>query len=101
MSINQKDIGMRVKSLRKTKGLTQAKLAEDCFLGEDTIGDIERGAKSFTLQNLSIIADYFNVSYDYLIKGKDDDGRLIRLPEDLSQDKIDEIEAVIAVLCRK
>lgn len=68
---------------------------------EDTIGDIERGTKSFTLQNLSIIADYFNVSYDYLIKGKDDDGRLIRLPEDLSQDKIDEIEAVIAVLCRK
>lgn len=98
MNINQKNIGMRVKSLRKAMGLTQAELAENCNLGEDTIGDIERGVKSFTLQNISIIADCFNVSYDYIVKGESDEDRIIRLPENLSKDKICEIKAVIAVM---
>lgn len=99
MNINQKTIGMRVRELRRAEGITQARLAEECCLGEDTIGDIERGVKSFTLQNISIIADYFNVSYDYLIKGESDDNRFLMLPDNLAKDKIREIKAVVAVMC--
>ena len=39
-------VGLKVRELRKTKGISQMALAEKADLSVDTIGDTERGVKS-------------------------------------------------------
>ena len=65
-------IGDRIKVLRKEKGLSQKALAEQLQLkGFDfndlTILRIERGERFVADYELGVLADYFNVSSDYLL----------------------------------
>lgn len=56
----------RIKLLRKEKGITQTKLAADLGVEKSTISKYEKGG-SPSYQMLWNLADYFNVSVDYLI----------------------------------
>lgn len=58
---------MRLKELRKSKGISQLKLALDLNTNQNTISRYETGEREPGITELIKIADYFNVSVDYLL----------------------------------
>lgn len=62
---------MRLKELRKKKGLTQIRLAIELNMSQNTISRYETGSHEPDVQTLIQIADYFNVSLDYLMERTD------------------------------
>lgn len=59
---------MRLKELRKHKRITQTKLAMDLNLNQNSISRYESGEREADYATLIAIADYFNVSIDYLLE---------------------------------
>ncbi len=59
---------MRLKALRKQKNITQLKLAMDLHMNQNTISRYETGEREAGYKELIMIADYFNVSIDYLLE---------------------------------
>ena len=59
---------MRIKYLRKQKGITQLKMAMDLELNQNTVSRYENGERQPDIAELIRIADYFNVSIDYLVE---------------------------------
>lgn len=59
---------MRLKELRKKRGISQLKLAMDLNISQNTVSRYETGSREPSLQELIRIADYFNVSLDYLLE---------------------------------
>ena len=68
---------MRIKELRKKKGISQQRLATDLNTTQNTISRYETGEREPGIDELIKIADYFNVSVDYLI-GRTDDPKLYK-----------------------
>lgn len=58
---------VRLKELRKKKGLSQLRMATDLNTTQNTISRYETGEREPGIDELIKIADYFNVSVDYLI----------------------------------
>lgn len=59
---------MRLKELRKRHGITQQKLAMELNMSQNSISRYESGAREAGYAELILIADYFNVSIDYLLE---------------------------------
>lgn len=59
-------IGKRIKDLRTSKGLTQKQLASEIEVQAVTLQRFEYGTVRPSLDTLIALADYFNVSLDYL-----------------------------------
>ncbi|HAQ51940.1 MAG TPA: XRE family transcriptional regulator [Lachnospiraceae bacterium] len=57
----------RLKELRKKKGLSQVRLAIDLCIPQNSISRFENGVRMPDYFTLIQIADYFNVSIDYLV----------------------------------
>ncbi len=62
---------MRLKELRKKKNISQLKLALDLNTNQNTISRYETGEREPGIMELIKIADYFNVSVDYLLERTD------------------------------
>lgn len=62
---------MRIKELRKQKGISQLKMAMDLHTSQNTISRYERGEREPGVDELVKIADYFGVSVDYLLERTD------------------------------
>lgn len=73
--INVKGDFMRLKELRKQKGISQLKLAMDLSTNQNTISRYETGEREADYETLIKIADYFNVSIDYLLGRTDNPNR--------------------------
>ena len=58
---------MRLKELRKSRGISQLRLATQLHTTQNTISRYETGEREPGIDELIKIADYFNVSVDYLI----------------------------------
>lgn len=64
------DFGERLKRLRKGKDITQGQLAEVIGVVPSAVGKYERLEQSYpSVDALIKIADYFDVSIDYLLRG--------------------------------
>ena len=57
----------RLRTLRKSRNLTQNKLADDLKISKSTISMYENGNREPDFETLEVIADYFNVSLGSLI----------------------------------
>lgn len=57
----------RIKELRKEKNITQEKLAKDLFLSKASISRYESGDQLPEIDMFEKLADYFDVSIDYLV----------------------------------
>lgn len=64
---NKKLFGNRIMKLRKEKNLTQSELADILGVQKTQISEMENGNRTTTIEKLYILADYFNVSIDYLV----------------------------------
>ncbi len=53
--------------LRENLGLNQKKLAEDLNMNRSVLSRIENGTRPVRDDELTVFADYFNVSADYLL----------------------------------
>ena len=62
---------MRLRDLRKSKGISQLKLAMDLSMSQNSISRYETGSHEADYATLIKIADYFNVSIDYLLERTD------------------------------
>ncbi|MCI9677738.1 MAG: helix-turn-helix transcriptional regulator [Oscillospiraceae bacterium] len=76
MEIKMPKFSARIKELRKEKGVTQVEMAE--FLGCQPrhYQKIERGEINIPSVMLERLADYFEVSTDYLL-GRSDNRRIL------------------------
>lgn len=78
MDINRKtaksylniEIGKRIKAQRMTLNLTQEKFSEILDITPNHLGDVERGSKSLSLEKLLVFCDIFDLTLDYLVRGK-------------------------------
>lgn len=76
--MEQQALGKRIREERLKLNLTQERLAEDVNLSTAYIGQIERGERSLTLENLAAVANRLGVTIDYLLSDSvvsDNDGQ--------------------------
>ena len=59
-----------IRELRKERGLTQEKAAEEIGMNIKTLQSIEQGKRTGNLDTLCMVAEYFGVSLDYLVFGR-------------------------------
>lgn len=57
----------RLSAIRHAHKLTASELAKDCGLSQSSISSMELGTRSPSIEVICTIADYFNVSVDYLL----------------------------------
>ena len=62
-------IGLR--QIRQKKGYSQLKVAMDLSISREALSYYETGRRSPDLQMLRLLSDYFGVSIDYLINGRE------------------------------
>lgn len=60
-------LSLKIKELREEAGLSQVDLAKEFGLTQSTVGGWESSARSPKLDMLCKLADYFNVTTDYLL----------------------------------
>lgn len=62
---------MRLKEIRTKNGISQLKLAMDLNMNQNTISRYENGERQAGYYELIALADYFDVSIDYLLERTD------------------------------
>lgn len=62
-------IGLR--KIRRKKGYSQLKVAMDLSISREALSYYETGRRSPDLQMLRLLSDYFGVSIDYLVNGRE------------------------------
>ncbi|NFS28129.1 helix-turn-helix transcriptional regulator [Clostridium botulinum] len=60
-------IGDRIRYLRQCREITQKELAKTLFIKPNTLSQYENGKRNLTAEMVKKIAQYFNVSMDYLM----------------------------------
>lgn len=65
----------RIRTLRSINGLTQGQLGDSVGLTKQAINNIESGLRITALDKAYALADYFDVSLDYLVGRSDDPQR--------------------------
>lgn len=70
---NKNTLGERLKFLRATTTLTQEELAQKLFMTRSCIANYEINKRQPSIDVIERISDYFKVSPDYLIEGKDNE----------------------------
>lgn len=60
-----------LKLIRKQKNLNQLKVAMDLNISREALSHYENGKRSPDIQMLRKLSNYFNVSIDFLINGKE------------------------------
>ena len=63
----------KMKELREKQGLTQKGFGDIFGVSEATVSNYENGKRDPDLDSLCQIADYFDVSLDMLVRGKEND----------------------------
>lgn len=72
MSREFKDMELKgLKEIRKKRNFSQLKVAMDLSISRESLSYYENGKRSPDVDTLIALSNYFNVSIDYLIKGKE------------------------------
>ena len=66
---------MRLNQLREARGISQLKLAMDLSMNQNTISRYETGVHEADYDTLIKLANYFDVSIDYLLEQTDNPKR--------------------------
>ncbi len=69
MYYNVKESGARIRLLREKAGISRHALAEGIGISADALRKIERGTNGGRIDTLVLLAEYFQVSLDYLVCG--------------------------------
>lgn len=79
-----REFGERLKKLRTNKHMTQDELGEifESPKAQSTVGTWERGVRQPSMEDLVRIAQFFNVSIDYLLGISEEERRVETFKED-------------------
>lgn len=79
-----KEFGERLKKLRTNRHMTQDELGEifESPKAQSTVGTWERGVRQPSMEDLVRIAQFFNVSIDYLLGLSEEERRVETFKED-------------------
>lgn len=69
MGENKGLLGLR--AIRKKKNLNQLKVAFDLNISREALSHYENGKRSPDIEMLRRLSEYFGVSIDYLVNGKE------------------------------
>ncbi len=69
--MDEKNGLLGLKIIRKQKKLNQLKVAMDLNISREALSHYENGKRNPDLQMLRRLSEYFNVSIDFLINGKE------------------------------
>ena len=61
----------RIREIREDKGLTQQKVADLINVGQRTYADYKSGKTRIPIDNLLILAKFYNISMDYITGASD------------------------------
>lgn len=87
-TMQMKEISQRLKQLRKEKGVNQDQVAKILDITRAAYGKIETGVNEVTVRHLLKLSDYYDVSLDWLITGKEakkETRRFGKLSKDVKQ----------------
>ena len=62
-------VGLKI--IRKERRYSQLKVAMDLNISREALSHYERGKRSPDLQMLRLLSEYFSVSIDFLVNGKE------------------------------
>jgi transcriptional regulator with XRE-family HTH domain len=106
----KKELGARIRALRKRHGLTQEEMAEKCDLHWTYIGGLERGERNPTLTTMQRVAAGLGVGLNQLIDARSfprpqsdeesKEARLLRLIRKKGGDSVDLATKVIREVVR-
>ena len=65
------DLMKGLKKIREERNLNQLKVALDLNISREALSHYENGKRSPDVEMLLKLSDYFGVSIDYLIRGKE------------------------------
>ena len=68
-SLDQKEMGKRIRERRESLGLSREDLAELLGVSPQFIADIEYGNKGLSIKRLYLCSQVLNVSSDYILAG--------------------------------
>ena len=97
-----RQIGSRIKSIRSDNKLSQEKMAEKIGLESITFyRNVEKGKNRLSIENCIKICDEFNVTMDFILRGKISDNKEFEVFFDsLAPDnKVQEFMNIILKLC--
>lgn len=60
-----------LRAIRKQKNLNQLRVAVDLNISREALSHYENGKRNPDIQMLRLMSEYFGVSIDYLINGKE------------------------------
>ena len=72
-SINNAEVGKRIKEIRESNNLTQEQMAEILKVTTNAVRDYEKGNYGISKDVMLLIRQNFNVSIDYLLFGENTD----------------------------
>ena len=75
MMLNKIIFAERLKNLRTENNISTIKLANEIGVSKQAISQFEKGSNYPHVNTLIALADYFNVSLDYLVGRSDDPKR--------------------------
>lgn len=61
----------RIREIRKERSLTQQKIADLLHIGQRTYSDYESGKTRIPIDNIMILARFYDVSMDYITGASD------------------------------
>ncbi|MFR9099119.1 MAG: helix-turn-helix domain-containing protein [Anaerostipes hadrus] len=91
MKIDLKELGKRIKLIRKRQDLTQEMLAEKAGVSQHYIYEIEAGRKAMSIHSFASLTCALDVSADYLLFG--DEPQLLDVDTPSSHNQLMEIAA--------
>lgn len=102
--INYQKLGLKIKEIRLTKGLTQDALAEIVSCNTSHISNIENNHTKVSLNVLLAIANALNTSIDYLLSNQYEntsfalDNEIMRVLSDCDIEKKEKILKIIDII---
>ncbi len=104
----RRQIGRRVRALRQSQGMAQARLGEILGIDQSHVSNIERGVRSVTIQQLTKLSKRFRASIDQLLTAREDkgleaprslrSGRLLRRLQRIEELPVAQQRAVMKIL---
>lgn len=94
----QKQVGLRLRQLRKQKGLSQEALAALCNLHRTYIGLIERGERSLSITTIEEIARALDVAPGRLFEEIEGSAAATLVGKKLSRTPVENVDAHLATI---
>lgn len=97
------EIGQRIKSTRIHHKLTQAQLAEALNISVNFLSEVENGKKGLSQETICKICNYFDITADYILFGKEErltGQNVIEIADSLSNEELETITEYLSALLK-